>query len=523
MEINNQFLKKYLKEISFFISGTLFSFGFEPFNSIFCFVISVIILYISSFNIFKKNIENSKKTLYKSIKNSFLFIFPYSFISFLWIYFAPLNFSNLYFFAPLALILVFLYLFLFFFIFLIFLYKIQDFIYKLKINYLYQKILSILLFSFLFVFCFEFLRSFGLYSFPWNMISSIFIDYNFFIKIIQYNGIFISDFIIIFIIAAQFELIYLFFLRIRFYKLYILLNIVSIFLLVFFGSFNIKIYNNIEINKNDSSDNKNQYIRIVSTNISQKNKWNNKFINENLIDIVKLSFDIERKNNDNLSKISYFIWPETSFTFFIDVDSNNKIIKNNRLEFISSFLEKNQYLIFGAIIRKENKNIYNSILIIDKDLNLLDFYHKKRLVPFGEFIPFFDFINKFIDLNKFSIFNSIKPSDKKKDFIEISEKKSPLSFYPLICFESIFPIKKKDIKYKNIDFILNITNDAWFDSFLFPFQSLRASRLRAIETLKPLIRSSNGGISAVIDQNGKIISSVNQDKNIIDFYFYKKE
>ena len=87
-----------------------------------------------------------------------------------------------------------------------------------------------------------------------------------------------------------------------------------------------------------------------------------------------------------------------------------------------------------------------------------------------------------------------------------------LKFVPLICFEAIFSNFLKP-SVKNADFILQITNDAWFGKSIGPQQHLAQLRVRALEYGVPVIRVANTGISAIIDANGIILKNLPVNKS----------
>ncbi|MDG2000592.1 MAG: apolipoprotein N-acyltransferase, partial [Alphaproteobacteria bacterium] len=85
----------------------------------------------------------------------------------------------------------------------------------------------------------------------------------------------------------------------------------------------------------------------------------------------------------------------------------------------------------------------------------------------------------------------------------------------LICYEIIFPAKV--INGFRPDFIINLTNDAWYGDTMGPIQHLAAARVRAIEEGLPVIRAANTGISVVIDQYGQYIERLELGKEgVID-------
>ncbi len=80
------------------------------------------------------------------------------------------------------------------------------------------------------------------------------------------------------------------------------------------------------------------------------------------------------------------------------------------------------------------------------------------------------------------------------------------NFATLICYEVIFPGLARKFYADGGDFIVNITNDAWFGQTTGPYQHFSMAVFRAVENRKPLIRAANTGISGHIDSNGRILS-----------------
>ena len=91
-------------------------------------------------------------------------------------------------------------------------------------------------------------------------------------------------------------------------------------------------------------------------------------------------------------------------------------------------------------------------------------------------------------------------------------KRQGLNFVPLICYEAIFSDFLKP-SVKNADFILQITNDAWFGRSIGPQQHLAQLRIRSIEYGLPVIRVANTGISAIIDANGIVLKNLPVNKS----------
>ena len=218
-------------------------------------------------------------------------------------------------------------------------------------------------------------------------------------------------------------------------------------------------------------------------------------------------------NNNSSDKEKY----EEIVTFIKNSEADLIVFAENNLPYIvkdinqlelDKLLKPNQTLIIGAT-RNENKKYFNSLLVVEK--NNTYFFDKKILVPFGEFIPFRYYLG-FMDFIAGSSDFDVGSKDR---FIEIKDQ---YTFMPVICYEIIFFWKLLNETNNFSDLIVNITNDAWFGNFVGPYQHLYLTKMRAAELNKPLVRVSNNGITAIFDNNGKILSSTKLNKKeIINF------
>ena len=168
---------------------------------------------------------------------------------------------------------------------------------------------------------------------------------------------------------------------------------------------------------------------------------------------------------------------------------------------------KEHTIIFGINqLDPKSGNFYNSMLVVDNNFKIIQNYNKRKLVPFGEFLPLENFLNNF-GLKKITEGHGSFLRGNKNKSISIDK----INFLPLICYEVIFPdlIQKSE---PGTNLIINISEDGWFGNSIGPDQHFTKSIFRAIENNTFLLRSANKGISAIIDNKGKIIKQLNRNE-----------
>ena len=160
-------------------------------------------------------------------------------------------------------------------------------------------------------------------------------------------------------------------------------------------------------------------------------------------------------------------------------------------------------LIFGAITT-DGEHDYNSAHLIDSDGRVLGTYHKNYLLIFGEFLPFsniFPFLKRwFPEAGDFTPGNFVTSFSLNGKHIGV-----------MICYEDIIPQFTRKVASLKPHLLVNITNDAWFGKTSEPYQHLLLATFRSIENRLFLIRSTNTGVSAVIDPVGRILKETDLD------------
>ncbi|KMW56453.1 Apolipoprotein N-acyltransferase [Candidatus Rhodobacter oscarellae] len=156
-----------------------------------------------------------------------------------------------------------------------------------------------------------------------------------------------------------------------------------------------------------------------------------------------------------------------------------------------------------GIQRGEEGRYYNSLVVLGPDGALSDIYDKHHLVPFGEYIPAGNLLAR-IGITAFASQAgngySAGPGPRVLDLGDLGR---PM---PLICYEAIFPQYSR--AEPRPDWLLQITNDAWFGEWVGPYQHLAQARLRAVEQGLPMVRVANTGVSAVIGPLGQVTAAL---------------
>ncbi|MGH8119937.1 MAG: apolipoprotein N-acyltransferase [Gammaproteobacteria bacterium] len=190
------------------------------------------------------------------------------------------------------------------------------------------------------------------------------------------------------------------------------------------------------------------------------------------------------------------VWPETAIPMFYHQATS--VIE----ELQSLTVEHKTELVTGIpFMDPAGKNYYNSIMVIG---GKPDIYHKRHLVPFGEYLPFNRWLRPLLDfiripMSDFSAGNSDKPLIRAAGIpIGVS-----------ICYEDVFGEEVIEA-LPEAQILLNVSNDAWFGDSLAPHQHLQMARMRARETGRYLLRSTNNGVSAIIDEKGRVSSQLPQ-------------
>ncbi|WP_267336800.1 apolipoprotein N-acyltransferase [Gilliamella sp. B2865] len=250
---------------------------------------------------------------------------------------------------------------------------------------------------------------------------------------------------------------------------------------------------------------------LIQGNILQSLRWSREQLDNTLQTYASLT-------EKNFGKDKIIIWSEASVTDY-------EINQQPYLQFLDNEARANGSEIAVGIIDyrignngyQANPDIYNTLLVLGEhtpyQYPTANRYQKHHLVPFGEFTPLQSLLDPIADILDIPM-SSMQAGAEKQPQLTMKGFK----FTTAICYEVIL----SNLMWKNFapdtDFLLTVSNDAWFGDSIGPKQHLQMAQARALEFGRPMIRSTNTGITAIIDHHGYIIEQLPQfQTNVLNY------
>lgn len=233
-------------------------------------------------------------------------------------------------------------------------------------------------------------------------------------------------------------------------------------------------------------------VRLIQPNAAQHEKWDP--------DKIPVFFDRQLEFTAaapiaGSPAPDVVIWSETAIPWALD-------LAPPALEQISRAARDTPVAL--GVQRRDPENYYNSMVVLGPGGAVEQVYDKHHLVPFGEYMPLGDLMAR---LGLFGMAAQTQagyaagPGAALVDFGPLGRA------LPLICYEAVFP-HDVNAAPERPDFMIQLTNDAWFGKAAGPRQHLAQARMRAIEQGLPLARAANTGISAMIDPWGRLTAAL---------------
>jgi apolipoprotein N-acyltransferase len=238
-------------------------------------------------------------------------------------------------------------------------------------------------------------------------------------------------------------------------------------------------------------------IAVVQANIAQAKKWDRRYAPQ----IVQTYIDLTHKAA--MEHPSLIVWPEAATPHAINVDRRlyMQIKRLAQTIGIPIVLGSTHHQKFKTKSAGKLKFTNSAFLIRAEGKEKDQRYDKIRLLPFGEYLPKEDIIpwaaihipniGSYLHGKEFTVFHT-----------------DNLRFAVTICWETAFPYIVRTFVKNGAQFIVNITNEAWFGKTTAPYQFVAMNAFRAVENRIPMVRCTNTGISCFIDPFGRVIDRI---------------
>ncbi|EXJ14817.1 Apolipoprotein N-acyltransferase [Imhoffiella purpurea] len=226
---------------------------------------------------------------------------------------------------------------------------------------------------------------------------------------------------------------------------------------------------------------------VLQANIPQSIKWTP----EGALMIARTYLELTR---DHL-KSDLIVWPETALPDFLHQ------VREPLIEPLAerARAEGAEIVLGIPVLDAERSRYYNGLLSIGSHEDL---YAKRHLVPFGEFMPLKEWLGPLVELFEVPM-SDFSPGEAKRPLLRVGDHLVGAS----ICYEDAFPAEIVQAM-PEAEYLINVSNDAWFGDSLAPHQHLEIARMRALENGRDLVRATNTGVSAIIDHHGRLVATL---------------
>ena len=210
--------------------------------------------------------------------------------------------------------------------------------------------------------------------------------------------------------------------------------------------------------------------------------------------------------------VDFILWPEGGYPYTIDKSQTH-------IPYLTRLVKRLKVPLITGGIGRDHKGHSNSLFIFNREGELLKpVYDKIKLLAFGEYIPFpfqLSFFKKLFPYFQGRFISGRNPAVQKLEEAFLGLQ---------VCYESLFDGMTRRMAKEGAQALINVTNDSWYGSWQEPWQHLVMSLARAVEVRRPLLRSTNTGISAVIQSDGTVMKQSPLNKAWVHFYeipYYK--
>ncbi len=345
---------------------------------------------------------------------------------------------------------------------------------------------------------YEFLKSIGYLGYPWGLAAYPFADLVVFTQIADLTGVYGVTFVAVYLQSLAGEAVLRFSHqepdshRVTYrHAVFALILVLSV-----------AMYGVIRLNDQPATDTRLR-VALVQQN---SDSWETGNEEQTLRTLIRLSQDALRRYDPDL-----LIWSETSLRLPYVTYADSWFERVPQDVSIRDFLRDSPVpLLTGSPYLPHGRGgiAWNASMLLEPDGSVSAVYGKRQLVPFAESVPFWEWepMQRFY-LEMVGIQAVWEPGDRMTIF-EIPGRDGPVYAATPICFEDAFAGVVRAFHRAGADVLLNLTNNAWSETDSAQTQHFTAARFRSIETRLPLVRSTNAGLTSIVDRHGRLQDSI---------------
>ena len=238
-------------------------------------------------------------------------------------------------------------------------------------------------------------------------------------------------------------------------------------------------------------------VAVVQGNFPQGVKWNREYREKIISRYENLTEEVSKWSPHLI------VWPEaaTPGLVLMDITLFQRMVSMVRRINTYFIIGSAEYPKFDNVLAKKKKS-GNTVLFFGPEGKIIGQYIKIRLVPFGEYVP----LEHVIQWPEFVVAKGTNSHIAGTEYKIFGLRGT--SFGTLICWETIFPDLPRRFVNEGAEFLINVSNEAWFGKNCFPYQFLSISVFRAVENRINLVRATNTGVSCFIDPYGRVTDRV---------------
>jgi len=337
----------------------------------------------------------------------------------------------------------------------------------------------------------EYLRAHLVTGFPWNPLGVSQYAQGSLIQIAAWGGVPMLSALMVFanVASAATLMQYIGGLRSSGYRLHLEL-MAALFLVALASSFGLRVL------LDEAPEGDPVRVALIQPNIPEVGNWELADPELSYTRLEELS-DLARRTLD----LDLIVWPETALPDCVRYSTRSADLVRQIVTIAGVPLLVGS---MDTIWRPDGEpDVYNGSMLFNARGELLETYYKQHLVLFGEYIPFDEKIPLINALTP--IGSSFTPGEEATQFNLPGDSRA---FSVLICFEDTLPHLARRAARRGARWLVNQTNDSWFDPDCGSKQHMANAIFRCVETRLPMVRCTNTGITCAIDPKGKILKTL---------------